>query len=1253
MANDDDDEISIDFSKITNIFKRKKSDSVKDAEKEAKEVKKGLNKEIKKDITKVSKLSDDEEKIERFESELEDEEEKMEELEKEKRFVEKEETKEMRKVEKISKDVSKIKEDVHKEDEEELSIDFGKIKGWFKDMGKGERKETETKESSKKEEGEEISIDFKETINSVSGFFKSNKLAIPILCILIAIFFSTFFRMYPAYLPITDDWARNTVYNYYQGQIGNEINQQYPNLPDQNKQTMIDSKFAEFLKNNKANIEQQITYTSNQFKSNFKYTGEDGKEHNYLSDIDTYLWYGEVKNYLKNGHFGTDIVDGKSMNMLRNGRYGLESGAGIPWHMYFEAYLYKFVNFFNKSIPLTSVIFIVSVIIIGMSVIPAFFIGRRLGGNIGGFFAAIIVAVNSALLSRTSAGVADTDPWNIFFPLIIMWLFLEAFEAKELKNQVIYATLSGFLVGLFSYAWLGWWYSFDFIVGMIVFYFAYLLVIWIIWKEDTSKQIIQLGSLGIVFFLVSGIFVTLFQGFNAFWEFISGPLDIITLKAVGIISLWPNVLTTVAEFNVVPLSSIISQMGGNILFWVGLIGVILLLVDIKRLNSVNWGYIIFSGIYYLVIIAIRESLEEPLTFMILLSIPVIIGVCKIFYYKEYKEMDIKTAVLIIIWFMGTAYGFTKGIRFGILMVPAFAVAFGAGIGLIYQYLSNLLPKELKVNKTISSVVLVVLLCLLLVGPIQSADAVAKSEVILMNDGWYDSLIGIKNNSTDAVITSWWDFGHWFVSIAERRVTFDGADQGERIHWVGKSLLTSNEDEAMGILRMLNCGQEDAPHVLEKYLDNDTVRAINILNRIILEDKDKAREILKKEVLKDNEINDVLKVTHCDDLIPQYYIASEDMIGKSGVWAHFGSWDFKRAKMYNLVHDKDQTEGTRILREEFNLSPEQADTYYYEIKNTEGDQWISPWPSYMTGRGGCNVVENNAECAAGNVPIKIDLINNEIEIPGQNNEKLKPVSFVYADEDSVKEKKYNDSKLGFSVIFVPSGDGYYVVLSAPELADSMFTRMFFYQGHGLVHFRPFSAKRTITGEMIYVYNVNWENTEPYNAFAKPPAEEVRASHILICGEGDSNCKSNRTQEEALKSTEDIAKRINETNFAEIAKKYSDDPSAKANGGDLGWFGRGQMVKEFEDSAFALKEGEIAYPIKTTFGYHIIKLTGKREINEEKKEPVKEVEANKTNPINSKEDKQSNNSETSVNKSEDIAAEVKEENKNLTKVVEIEI
>jgi parvulin-like peptidyl-prolyl isomerase len=89
------------------------------------------------------------------------------------------------------------------------------------------------------------------------------------------------------------------------------------------------------------------------------------------------------------------------------------------------------------------------------------------------------------------------------------------------------------------------------------------------------------------------------------------------------------------------------------------------------------------------------------------------------------------------------------------------------------------------------------------------------------------------------------------------------------------------------------------------------------------------------------------------------------------------------------------------------------------------------------------------------------------------------------------------------------------------------------------------------------------------------DQVRASHILV--KEEASAKQLKSQIEGGAS------------FEEMAKQHSSCPS-KREGGDLGWFGKGQMVKPFEDAAFSLNEGKVSDPIKTQFGYHLIKVTG---------------------------------------------------------------
>jgi peptidyl-prolyl cis-trans isomerase D len=115
------------------------------------------------------------------------------------------------------------------------------------------------------------------------------------------------------------------------------------------------------------------------------------------------------------------------------------------------------------------------------------------------------------------------------------------------------------------------------------------------------------------------------------------------------------------------------------------------------------------------------------------------------------------------------------------------------------------------------------------------------------------------------------------------------------------------------------------------------------------------------------------------------------------------------------------------------------------------------------------------------------------------------------------------------------------------------------------------------------------SENQSRYATP--EERRASHILI--KADKNAPADQRAKAKSKAEALLAEvKANPSRFAELAKKNSDDPGSASRGGDLDFFGRGAMVKPFEDTAFALKPGQISGLVESDFGYHIIQVTGAR-------------------------------------------------------------
>jgi foldase protein PrsA len=116
---------------------------------------------------------------------------------------------------------------------------------------------------------------------------------------------------------------------------------------------------------------------------------------------------------------------------------------------------------------------------------------------------------------------------------------------------------------------------------------------------------------------------------------------------------------------------------------------------------------------------------------------------------------------------------------------------------------------------------------------------------------------------------------------------------------------------------------------------------------------------------------------------------------------------------------------------------------------------------------------------------------------------------------------------------------------------------------------------VTPEQIQKYYNDPANKSQFNQ-----AESVDARHILV-----------KTKAEADKVRALLEADNTDANWKTVAKQYSTDPGSKNNGGSLGNFPKGRMVKPFEDAAFGLKVGEISQPVKTQFGYHVIEVTKK--------------------------------------------------------------
>jgi asparagine N-glycosylation enzyme membrane subunit Stt3 len=908
-----------------------------------------------------------------------------------------------------------------------------------------------------------------------------------VILLLIPLTLSVYFRIQPYNMLPIDKYASSSVMNYYRNQVAAEVENKYAYKPPEAKQKMVNEQMAILLKEKKDIIAEQTQYVSEQLKSQLRADNGDP----YLGDIDTWMQYYYARNYVEYGMAGDKIVDGVMYNSFRDGRNGqIEIGRFHPWLM---AQFHHLMTIFNPGISVMASVFLFPVFWITLSIIPAFFIGRRLSNNFGGFIAAILIAIHPVIMSRTTGGVADTDLHNVFFPLFIMWFMVEAYAAKHDWSRIVWTTLAGIFTGFYAAAWnSGWWYTFDFILAAVVGFIVYKIIkdrrifkskikdIFLHFKELITILVVYFASsfAAVVFMWSAFVGNSIMASIHQFSYAFTSIFGFLKIYEVGTASIWPNVLTTVAELNNTSTQSVIGSIGSPILFILGLLGLVFVMLRTDTDDTITKTDYILVGtaaMWYLLLFFMSSKITSPVLYVMMILLPVAsIGIYNLFHETGLK---MKYAIMLSLFFAGTFFSGTRGVRFIALLAPIIGITIGVAAGKIYDVMGKLLAEGLNINKILVKVTIaVLLLVMILPNPINKGWAQTTNEMTMYNDGWDKTLKKINQTSEDGIITSWWDYGHWFVANAERKVTFDGGAQGDRIHWVGKILLTDNETEALSVLQMLNCGLTNARYRIEKvYPDN--YKAINILYEVIhTKDKVEATSLLQGYSFSTEDINFIIKNTKCEDLIPQYFIASEDMVAKSGVWAHFGIWDFNRANMYNKVSNSDYASGIKILTEEYGYSSTDSSNIYNEIKTNGGDTWISPWPNYDSKNGiaTCQAVKDIIQCKNG-------LIYNTTSEEGfimTNQGLVHPIKFSYIDKNGTFQlKTYTDSKLNYGVALFPNTNSkintkYGSIGMSPELTGSMFTRMFFFDGAGLEKFRLLSHEVGIDGTNIYSYKIQW-------------------------------------------------------------------------------------------------------------------------------------------------------------------------------------
>jgi hypothetical protein len=304
--------------------------------------------------------------------------------------------------------------------------------------------------------------------------------------------------------------------------------------------------------------------------------------------------------------------------------------------------------------------------------------------------------------------------------------------------------------------------------------------------------------------------------------------------------------------------------------------------------------------------------------------------------------------------------------------------------------------------------------------------------------------------------------------------------------------------------MLDCGQNDAYNfAFSDIYPGDAPKSVDLIETVVrIPTKEGARELLLREGISSDKADVLLSSTHCEPP-PGIFITSGDMVGKSGVWGHFGAWDFKRALVYEAVKGLPADKARASIRDGLGVSVEEADRLYSEAKSLRSEeaanQWIADWPSYiMDGWRGCSPINgtlvqcpiglNAGRDSSGNANVVINSLSLDLDSPQNASFDVvfvrsgssqaisrtngAPAGVVIVHNDSMIRTPSSSQAFSLDVLYDESNNRMMVV--PPSLSQSMFTRLFYLEGRTTSHFEKFSDTTAVTGQRVLIWKILWPN-----------------------------------------------------------------------------------------------------------------------------------------------------------------------------------
>lgn len=802
-----------------------------------------------------------------------------------------------------------------------------------------------------------------------------------------------------------DSIARELVDRALKTQIQGVIEKSDPRIPPQERERLALLQAERLKVENREQYEQTVRSAVRDIDQKRR------ARQRYLLEADPYHYFYQTERLLETGRIADVKKAGQYFHPLMRaphghwGTYSLHPYVGL-WH-------YRVLRIFDPKISLLEAVAYVPLFLTLVILLVYGNFGRVLGFSLSANAVGMMVIVLSPIfIQRSALGWFDTDPYNYIFPVTILTFIFWGF--REGGREVLSALGAAFFTALYALFWTGWPF-------MLVLVPLCLIVSMLVLRggarwhapEKISSCLRFLGFYLAGAFIFLAVFLTpqgLFNSLRTGW-------DVLNKFALAEWDIWPNVFLTVGEANGIGLKKLIFLTGNYFTFALALSG----------LGLEGWQVFRKGNAYT----------RLRFIFLAVFSVPIFL-------------MSLKTE------------------RFSVLFVLPLAVFAGFGVMRLQEAFQELgswkkLPSFLASEAVRRRSVLALILFCFLPLIFLSAHVVAMDIKPIMDDVWNDALLELRAKTPEnAIVNSWWPPGYFVTGVAHRAVIADGGTQHYReTYWMSLALMSEDEREAAGIIRMLDLGGDD---VLESLLRQgmEVADAVELILKAVRAGREEAFAVLPASMTPD-EKNAFLDKTHGQGAMPPAFIlVYNDLVEQNLAVSVMARWDFRKAK---ALGEKKRRQPGGILGI---LGHDAGASYVRELLSISGTLLKYTEVSALLGRNGDQLIFKNG--------VRVDLAAKEawVRVPS-SGQQVRPSHFFYTENAKLVEKNYLDAVLDISVLFFEDAGVFYAVLADAALIRSMLFRLYYLRGEGLTLFKPFVSKGFFAGgTMVQVFELDRKN-----------------------------------------------------------------------------------------------------------------------------------------------------------------------------------